>query len=536
MAFFNKKTVVGISINPELGIEVAQVDFATRTVLKYGVAPLAYDHNRREIADMDAFRGAVIDLLQGMGIPKGTPVSLNVPTITFKVGDYPPQLPQRELMAAFEEELIKHPVFQDREPLIDAVALTDATMQTRKFAFTALQKTDIIEMAVYFKEQGYPVVAIDTGVNSTLNALIYNNGVSISSDRPWIMLQVTSAYARIIAMQGNVYSECFEERVRIGAVLGDEENYSTVVAAVKPYLTRLPFDRLLIVSKTDIISAETLVQHLGFTGQISCIEANSYAKGSFLPVAQGVDEEAARLMSLDVIGAAIKQDFAPYSAAPFNLFNSGLGSIYEDEQPLRFGTFVFTLENCIVGAIIFSLIIVAIAAAVCIPKEQELKTLNDKVKKIEEETAQINAYLKEYNWVSSNQFNEADEVRAGLTHNKNVYSYYTIVGTEIPKKLWLTGLDLGKYVTIKGQADNIESVYSFFRNVNDYNSSAGLSLKKLSMASNSKLTELNDNGEFDANSVLDSMEADFYEFVITNQQEEVKSNGGLPADIVDIGL
>ena len=56
MELFKKSVVIGVSVTPEVGLEVAQIDFASNMVLKYGVKPLEYDVNRREIADLDIFK------------------------------------------------------------------------------------------------------------------------------------------------------------------------------------------------------------------------------------------------------------------------------------------------------------------------------------------------------------------------------------------------------------------------------------------------------------------------------------------------
>ena len=115
----------------------------------------------------------------------------------------------------------------------------------------------------------------------------------------------------------------------------------------------------------------------------------------------------------------------------------------------------------------------------------------------------------------------------GLTQNKNSYSYFTIIGTEIPSKLWLTHLKLSDKVTIEGQADNLESVYAFFRNIKDYNPGSDVKLQKLGLASSVKSTpqELNDtDADFDTDSILTSLNADFYEFKISNEPEINKDN------------
>ena len=122
----------------------------------------------------------------------------------------------------------------------------------------------------------------------------------------------------------------------------------------------------------------------------------------------------------------------------------------------------------------------------------------------------------------------------GLEHNKNVYSYYTIVGTEIPKKLWLTHLKFSDKTTIEGQADNLESVYAFFRSVKDYDPESDIKLQKLGLASNAvpkvieKDAENSDNSDktddFEVDSILTSSNADFYEFRISNEPEVKKED------------
>ena len=109
-------------------------------------------------------------------------------------------------------------------------------------------------------------------------------------------------------------------------------------------------------------------------------------------------------------------------------------------------------------------------------------------------------------------------------HNKTVFTYYQIVGTEIPKKLWLTSLHLGKYTTIEGQADNLESVYSFFRNIKDYNPKSPIKLQSLGLAAASKLQTLSGEGNFDTDSILTTMNADFYKFRISDDPNAPKDN------------
>ena len=113
MELFKKSVVIGVSVTPEIGLEVAQIDFATRTVLKYANRPLEYDINRRDIADLDIFKETLKDIMDELAIPKGAPVVLNLPTVVFKVNDYPAALDEVQVSNAIEDELGEYPLFQN---------------------------------------------------------------------------------------------------------------------------------------------------------------------------------------------------------------------------------------------------------------------------------------------------------------------------------------------------------------------------------------------------------------------------------------
>ena len=536
MALLKKSSIVGVSVTPEVGLEVAQIDFATQTVLKYGIRQLEYDASRREIADLDLFKEALQDLFFELQIPKGTEVVLNIPTVAFKTNDYPAALDEAQISNAIEEELADHYIFKTVEPAVSAVRLPNASMQFYKIAYTAAQKQMLIEIALGIKDMGYKLVGIDTSVNSVLNALMYKQRVDVSIDS-WVLLIVDSYCCTIITMNGKNYVDTYEERISIGQVLDDAENYSTVVGTVTPILKNLPSKYLCVVSKTNIISAEVLASKLSYTAPIIHQEANCFSKEAFLELGPEVDEKFANIVSLDIIGAAIYKDFEQYSDAHFNLFNKSLGDIYTSEQPpeimLGGRTIVFTPQLLIFAFIVVAIVIILPTVGALLYYANLISTQQNKMAELDQKVQEINQFLKDNENVSSDLFDEGDEIRLGLAHNKNIYSYYTIVGTEIPKKLWLTHLKLSDKTTIEGQADNLESVYAFFRSIKDYNPNSDIKLQKLGLASNNTNSQ-----EFDTDSILTSLNADFYEFIISDDKNAGKSqakqgtentdNNGLP--------
>ena len=550
MALLKKSSILGVSVTPEVGLEVAQIDFATQTVLKYGIRQLEYDASRREIADLDLFKEALQDLFFELQIPKGTEVVLNIPTVAFKTNDYPAALDEAQISNAIEEELADHYIFKTVEPAVSAVRLPNASMQFYKIAYTAAQKQMLIEIALGIKDMGYKLVGIDTSVNSVLNALMYKQRVDVSIDS-WVLLIVDSYCCTIITMNGKNYVDTYEERISIGQVLDDAENYSTVVGTVTPILKNLPSKYLCVVSKTNIISAEVLASKLSYTAPIIHQEANCFSKEAFLELGPEVDEKFANIVSLDIIGAAIYKDFEQYSDAHFNLFNKSLGDIYTSEQPpeimLAGRTIVLTPQLLIFAFVVVAIVIILPTVGALLYYANLISTQQNKMAELNQKVQEINQFLKDNENISSDLFDEGDEIRLGLAHNKNIYSYYTIVGTEIPKKLWLTHLKLSDKTTIEGQADNLESVYAFFRSIKDYNPNSDIKLQKLGLASKTSFTPIEENvengdntnsQEFDTDSILTSLNADFYEFIISDDKNAGKSqakqgtentdNNGLP--------
>ena len=529
MMFNLKKNItVGVSVTPGIGLEVAQIDIATKTVLKYASKPLAYDHTRREIADLDIFKETLQEIFEELQIPKGADVSVNIPTVLFNAVDYPASLNEEQIMIAIEEDLSNHPIFQNTEGCISATALPNSTIQFTKIAYTVAQKTMLIELAIQIKELGYNLINIDTSVNSTLSALIYNERVNISPDFSWLMLMVENNHCRILSMLGKNYVDCFEEKISIGEVLEESENYSTVIETISPILKNIPSQCLYIVSKTDVISAEKLASKLLYNAPIIHQEANKYSTAPFLEVDPSIDEYSASLISLDVIGAAINRDFPSELITHFNLFNESLGDVYLLEQPFTYvfagKKLVFSIENMIIASLIAAAALVLLCLGILIPANTTLSQKNAQLQSLNNEIMTIQKFLNDNSNISTETFDEGDEIRMGLASNKNIFSYYTIVGTEIPKKLWLTALNFGQYTTIEGQADNLESVYAFFRNIKDYNPESNLKLQKLGLAAKSKLKAVNDDGNFDTDSIINSMNADFYEFKISNAPEEKKKD------------
>ena len=519
---FSKKMVVGVSVSPEIGLEAAVVDYENKTVLRYASKPLEYDFNNLTIADIDIFKEVFVDLLSELEIPKKSDVVLSIPTIAFDIKEYPAILNRQEIHLAIEDDLVEHPIFGETEAAIGFDILPNSTMQFNRVAWTVAQRTTLIEIAMQIKELGYNLVGINTSLMSTLNALIYNSRVQTDSSIPWVMAYVDNCYCRVISFQGSVFDSSFEERIAIGEVLGDTENYNTVVNFISPILKNLPSKYLCVISKTNIISAKVLASKLQYSSPIIYQEDNCFSEEPFIEVSENIDVDP-KAISMSVIGAAIYREFTNESTIRVDLYNEDLGDIYLNEQPLAINLFgkkiVFTVEYGLKTGISFAIVLLLLAAAGYMWLQNQVTIKNETLTKVESEINIAKTYLDAHKEISAETFDEGDEIRIGLLQNKNVYSYLTMIGTEIPKKLWLTRVKFGKNTTLEGQADNLISIYSFYRNLKDYDPTSKLKIQKLSMATKGFVKVPKEGETPEAEPIISSLNADFYQFKISDTAE-----------------
>ncbi len=209
---------------------------------------------------------------------------------------------------------------------------------------------------------------------------------------------------------------------------------------------------MYVLSRTNVINAEVLAGKLSYNGQIIHHNDNIFSEAPYLDTAPSITEQAAKMISLDVIGAAINREFRDYSVAPINMFNSSLGEVYENEQPLKLNVgpgFLLTIENMLIASVVFALIALLAIGGTIMPLKAKIALNNNDISDMDRKIADIQKFLDENKNVSADMFDEGDEVRIGLQHNKTVYTYYTIVGTEIPKNYGLLTYNLAAILQLK---------------------------------------------------------------------------------------
>ena len=103
---------VGISVTPNLGVEMIEVNTTTCTVSKYAFRKLVFDYTKREIVDYDLFKEAIVELFEELDISPKSNVTLNLPNIFFGLTTLPQLLPNDAINNAIISEVEQSYIFK----------------------------------------------------------------------------------------------------------------------------------------------------------------------------------------------------------------------------------------------------------------------------------------------------------------------------------------------------------------------------------------------------------------------------------------
>ena len=284
-----------------------------------------------------------------------------------------------------------------------------------------------------------------------------------------------------------------------------------------------PANYLYIVSETDMVSAELLAKRLQTDSIVNFLENNSFKKQDVLPVSLEVIEDTAHKISLEAIGIASGN--AVSMPVKFNFMVAGTGgeTLKEDpNEPIHvvLGSSEFDISPNAARNVALLIAIVAVVpvlgAFIGIPMiaNQKQAQLDDVNSRLEQTNAEIKRIQEEQN--KENDFDVNAEIKKVMTNNRSKLMGYTALGESVPKKVWLTYFTAkgdGKF-NIKGESDNVEDVYLFYKNMKDSLISTQLRLHKLQMKNDS----VEDAVTIDPNQPSD------YEFEITNMSNSEINN------------
>lgn len=490
-----KKETIYLSITPGVGLELIQLDVRNKIVKNYGYKPLYYNESLRELAEFETFKTAVSDLFAEMRLNTRCDVVLNIPMVLIGGRELPVILADDAISEALTSEAEQSYIFKRYEPVISWVEATglnpNANSENRKFYYSAIQKNVLEGIKSALQELGMTLVDIQLSTSSILRALMYSgfleeqtkDGVS------WNLMLVTSNGYSILSMLGKNIVDYYEEPLAIKSFDG-EELYGAMNASAQIALMSYPASHLVVVSETDLLSAELLSSRLNFDGQISYYENNDFKKNDLIQVSLEVLEEAAHKISLEAIGNAVSSAVA--LPIEFNFMGESTNKKADNpDEPIHvvLGSTEFDISqngarniSIIISTLILIPFIILFISVPMITRSKQAQA-NEMNSKLEQFKKQVESLQEEQNRYDNFDIN--DEVKNVVANNRIKLMGYIALGESVPKDLWLTyflAQGNGKF-DIKGKAKSVQDIYSFYSNMKESLINVPLNLQQLEMES-----------------------------------------------------
>lgn len=511
------RETVYMSVTPGVGLELIQLDMASKSVKNYAYRPLEYNESLREIPDMDLFKAAVQELFEELKISMKSNVILNLPLVLLGSKELPLIIGEDSITEALTSEVEQSYIFKRYDPVISWVdSNVTQSGDVRKFFYSAIQKHIIENINQVFESLGLTLAGIDVSLTSILKALAFS-GVAADQMRdgvPWNLMIVNQNGYSICSLLGKNVIDYYEEPLAIKSFEGDEI-YNAINASAQISLMSFPANYISIISETDLVSAELLASRLQFDGVVNYLENNDYKKQDIVPVNLEILEENAHKISLEAIGVAAGNAVDIPLKFNFVSGNAGDGVSLDPNEPIHvvLGGYEFEVSpnaaRNVALVISFIILLPVLALMILFPmlakqSQAKIDNLNMQIKTVE---AQIDKFAGDEN---SQNFDVNNEIKRVLKNNRTKLMSYTAVGVSVPKKLWLTyfsAKDDGK-IDIKGEAVNVEDVYVFYKNMKDYMIDTQLRLHKLELKSDSV-----------DDAVMSDVVPSEYQFELTNMSE-----------------
>lgn len=521
------KVTVGVSISPGIGLEMIEIDMATKLVVKYGFKPLEYNYSTREVKDYAEFQDALGELFDELRIPRRCNIVLTVPTVHFGIINLPLLLTDEAVTNAIISEVEQSYIFKRQEPAVGWLEVgSNVDTENRQLIYTAIQQSALDGLGAACQEIGCTLAAVEVSCLSLLKALNYTELTKdqMRENVTWNMMVVNQNSYSIFSFVDKKVVEYYEEPLALKSFV-DDEIYNAITTSAQLTLTGLPANYMVIVSETDLVSAEVLSMKMPFDGTMSFIECNKYTQNEICPVNLDIIPTVAIKITPEAIGSAIY----PSCNFPlkFNLIgNSEFGSSGDTGAypKVNIGNLELELTPDFVKKVVLiagasiaipMILLGFILSSISTKEQQKLDDINAKI-------TQDNDVIKKYK-SGSTTFDVNATIKDLSGKNRMELLYYGAMGVSIPNKLWVTYYmsDSSGKVDIKGKSSDVDSVYAFYKSLKQYVANSDIRLYKL---------EIESGSIDDVVSGVTSGGPRYYSFEITNMTDSDKTGAATGSD------
>lgn len=511
-----KKQIVGLAVTPNLGIEACVYNKDTKEFVKYGKKFLEYNIASREIQEVDAFRGAVSDLLDELEISKNNAnLFLVLPNVHFgfrnvNSDDADDEAIESMILSDASESYI----FKQTEPIsawVDVNANTGAI--SKYIAHTSIQGKVVEAIQDAIMDIGGNLVGIESSTSAIPRGIALTGlcDKEIENNEKWDILLINPNNYAIFQMCGERILDYIEVPFAIMSFENDEV-YSALSSAIAQYLPNYPAKKLVVTSFTDNVSAELLKSEIIFDEEIIHIDSNKNSSSPIVNVSETVIKQIATSMSLSALGAAVPK-FKNFSTLNVMRNSNYDGVTLYGKIPIKDKTIEITSDKVFLFGILTGIACIVLAALICIPLmvasqnySGKIQTLSGQIKSLEGEVSGLKKQVETNIITLIKQISE---------NNKTSLKYYDSLSTDIPTNVWLTyytNID-GKNVGIEGYSLEINDIYEYFKSLKLLSPTSDIKLNKLEVFQEEVKNETEITNE---NILKDNNEQQTFYFEISN--------------------
>ena len=507
----SNKQIVGVSITPNHGVEVAVLDKKEPVVVKYGSRPLEYNFATREIQDYDTFKAIIIDLFKELDISLKSSVYLTLPNVHLDFETLPLIIGDEAISNAILSKAEDSYIFKRVEPIsawTDIV--TNSQTDKRVIAYTSFQETAITQIRDIFSELGAELVGIESAYSATIRGLYFTDTIDLEEDENvnWNLLLVNSNSYALFSMQGTKLIDYTEVPLAIKS-FSTEEAYQAISTSVSQILPNFPAKKLIIVSQSDEICAEVLRTQVTFDDEIIVHDSNKYAKAAPITTDSSIMETEAAAMTYAVIGA-LATDHLEERILDLNLLSTvpTLGDAYfvfqikdktivVNQELVRKAFLYIAGVLVVIFAVIYGLIYL-----VTMGLNKQTGNYQTKISSTQQEIQAITG--------SDGIVDIETLVTRIIDLNKTAINFYDSIATDIPQSVWLQyyyNKD-GDKVALEGVSANIADIYNYYKSLKVISPQSSIKLNRLQI-----LTEVSGD-EYDL--AAPDLGSRYYDFEISN--------------------
>ena len=293
------KQIVGVSVTPSVGVEVALLDKKSPTVVKYGRRPIEYNLATREIQDYSTFKATIVDLFKELDISLKSSIYLTLPNVHLDFESLPLIIGDEAISNAILSKAEDSYIFKRVEPVSAwADLVTNTSTDKRLIVYTSFQETAVNQIKDIFLDLGANLIGIESSYSSTIRGLWFSGAVGddIDDNSNWNLLMVNSNSYAMFSLQGSRLVDYTEVPLAIKS-FSYEEAYQAISTSVSQVLPNFPAKKLFILSQSDEICAEVLKTQITFDEEIIAHDSNKYSKEPPLRVTSAVMENEAAAMT-----------------------------------------------------------------------------------------------------------------------------------------------------------------------------------------------------------------------------------------------